>query len=520
MVLESSDLQHRRRPAKSGRSKRRSTAGRASTTTRKRRRRRSGQNRSAMAAMFLCATVLVSLALLANRRRPKAEAGRPGGGERLMQKFMKKQRAKKAAKWTSPHGAAERRLESDEVAEEKARRREGRYNSLYKPKFDASALGYDIYNCPSTPPEDYPKAWTTTEVLGNWNPNEVTTLPPAHRDVYQGLCVFDYQTQYATALSYRNAEVPFIIRNDPKVTSVVQRWEDDPEYLHRVLGDVEEFRTERSPNSQFMWYRLRGKRRPPEDYQKPPNDETEMTFGEWLEHALEKDGQALGDNELIARAAALRERRLGLLPRVEAHEDDPLGNDGNILDEDSEEAKREKYYYFRINADLKSAREASPSQFIYDELTFLDPRKRRDSEMYIVDPKQERGINCRFGMRGVTAVNHFDMSRNVIALFGGERRYVLASPSQCSKMALHPPGHPSLRHSSVDWTNPADWENHPEFKEALVNEVVLHAGDVLYLPTNWFHFIVNLSVNYQCNARSGTTHETAHFIEQCGFAQH
>jgi len=36
-------------------------------------------------------------------------------------------------------------------------------------------------------------------------------------------------------------------------------------------------------------------------------------------------------------------------------------------------------------------------------------------------------------------------------------------------------------------------------------------------PTNWFHFIVNLSLNYQCNARSGTTYESAHLMEDCGF---
>lgn len=84
-------------------------------------------------------------------------------------------------------------------------------------------------------------------------------------------------------------------------------------------------------------------------------------------------------------------------------------------------------------------------------------------------------------------------------------------------MALYPQSHPSVRHSSLDWSNPNEWDEHPEFKNAYVNEVVLHAGDVLYLPTNYFHYIVNLSLNYQCNARSGTTYETGHFIEDCGF---
>ena len=35
-----------------------------------------------------------------------------------------------------------------------------------------------------------------------------------------------------------------------------------------------------------------------------------MTFGEYLERALRKDGTALGDEDLLARARALKEGRL------------------------------------------------------------------------------------------------------------------------------------------------------------------------------------------------------------------
>ena len=111
--------------------------------------------------------------------------------------------------------------------------KEARYQSLYQPKFDQSNLGYDIYNCPSAPPDDYPRAWSATEVLTNWNPNDVTTIPPNYREIYHSLCIFDFQTQYDTALAYRNAEKPFIIRNDPNVMNVVKRWDDDLEYLHK-----------------------------------------------------------------------------------------------------------------------------------------------------------------------------------------------------------------------------------------------------------------------------------------------
>ena len=405
---------------------------------------------------------------------------------------------------------------SDPAANERAEQREARYHSLYRPKFDQTQLGYDIYNCPSTPPKNYPMAWTTVEVLRNWMPHDVTTIAPAYREIYQGLCVFDYTTQYDTALIYRKAELPFIIRNDPNVMSVARRWEDDTEYLHNALGDETLFRTERSPVNDFMWYRLRGKGAAPRGYVKPPNDEIGMSYGEWLERALAKDAEALHDEELSAKVNVLKERRMKLV--TQKKQDDSLENDDHNQDNSTEEEKLKNWYYFRLTASLSKASEGSPSDnFVYDELPFFDPRKRSKSQFYIVDPSEERGINCRFGMRGVIAANHFDMSRNFIMIFGGERRYILGHPNQCKNMALHPAGHPSVRHSKVDWNNPLEWDQNPEFKQALVNEVVLHAGDALYLPTAYFHYIVNLSLNYQCNARSGTTHENAKHIRECGF---
>jgi len=67
---------------------------------------------------------------------------------------------------------------------------------------------------------------------------------------------------------------------------------------------------------------------------------------------------------------------------------------------------------------MQNLKKGTPQSFVYDELSIFDPRKRRDSEFYIVDPAEERGINCRFGMRGVIAANHFDQSRNMIAILG------------------------------------------------------------------------------------------------------
>lgn len=82
-------------------------------------------------------------------------------------------------------------------------------------------------------------------------------------------------------------------------------------------------------------------------------------------------------------------------------------------------------------------------------------------------------------------------------------------------------GHPSARHSGLSWqpngTN--DREGYTQWKEARVNEVVLQAGDVLYLPTHWFHMIVSLDINIQCNTRSGIDGRFTQTIKECGFRQ-
>lgn len=108
------------------------------------------------------------------------------------------------------------------------------------------------------------------------------------------------------------------------------------------------------------------------------------------------------------------------------------------------------------------------------------------------------------------------LSLTAIVVLGGRRRYILSHPNQCENLALLPKEHESARHSEIDYANP-DVERFPEVANAKANEVVLEAGHVLYLPTHWFHYIVSLDLNFQCNTRSGITHDYHKFIKDCGF---
>lgn len=217
------------------------------------------------------------------------------------------------------------------------------------------------------------------------------------------------------------------------------------------------------------------------------------------------------------------------------------------------------YYYFRmVGCGEKQGCEKNATEFLFDEMPFFQPKRSRSGQkqtadakassvlnqenLYLVQPEKQRGIHCRFGMPGILAANHYDASRNAIAVLGGSRRYIISRPMECPNMGLYPMGHPSARHSRVDWTtafedyqkmiesdnifgsSPEDpsWVNYRRDLTRLVNnatstEVILQAGDVLYLPSYWFHFIISLTTNMQCNTRSGRDDKDDDVMTECGF---
>jgi hypothetical protein len=324
----------------------------------------------------------------------------------------------------------------------------------------AHSMTYNIYRCPPTPPDGYPFAWSILDVLSHWNPDD-TNIP---KSIYQGLCVFDWTDpkQQAIADTYRKAELPFVVNSHPEIWKTAERW-SHTEYLSKMLGK-NMYRNEFSHDNHMMYWKLRGNQRVPDNW-KPPTDNVELSFEEWYKKAEQ-------------------------------------------LEEMSSTTNSVDHWYLRLNGSYKG-----DNEFLYDELPLFNPRQ---PSLFMVNPHDERGINCRFGMTGVIAETHYDFSRNWIFILGGAKRYILAHPKQCSNMELYPQGHPSARHSSINWSNPKEWHT-GNLPKAQVQEVVLQAGDALYIPTAWFHFIVSLNRNYQCNARSGITNENKAAIVACGF---
>jgi hypothetical protein len=321
---------------------------------------------------------------------------------------------------------------------------------------------HQITDCPLYPPEEgYPKHYSMIDITNNWN-TDSTDIPAHH---YDSICHFDHQnaTQLAQAYRYRDADLPFIVFNIPELDEVVTKW-SDIEYLKKLLGS-RTFSAEKSKDNHFMyWNKPRGGFKKTSEGKNwiEPTEHVPMQFQTWLDLAVREHNHSLTERE---------------------------------------------HMYFRLNS-------LSDSKFLFDELPFFKPEKN----LFLVDPDQQRGIHCRFGMRSVAAEAHFDAARNAVVQLGGLRRWIMTHPQECKNMHMLLNGHPSARHTAVDWSKP-DLEKFPDFKKLRGHEVILQPGDYLYVPTYWLHAIVSIDVNYQCNTRSGASKIYNQDIKDCGFGK-
>lgn len=112
----------------------------------------------------------------------------------------------------------------------------------------------------------------------------------------------------------------------------------------------------------------------------------------------------------------------------------------------------------------------------------------------LLDPSVERLTSLWLGNRTRTAA-HWDLAQNLACVVAGRRRFTLFPPDQISNLYIGPlentlAGQPV---SMVDFANP-DLNTHPRFVQAMSNALVaeLEPGDVLYIPSLWFHHVESL----------------------------
>jgi hypothetical protein len=315
----------------------------------------------------------------------------------------------------------------------------------------------------------YPKLSTLDDVLAHWPQDEIDHPPLPIQETLQH---FDYTkpTQLEEAWKYLHQQLPFKLTNVPELVQANEKWTD--EYVaqqfdtNQATGSCQE-----SPTSFFAFYDKRLWNI--ETMGLPPTRNNDFTFQTWAKHARYADATQLPSNR----------------PHF--------------------------YWQAGVAKEERYLSKGDPWSFISRDLPSFSATENDETTILCSDPSQAKGIQCRFGERGVTAANHYDGGQNMVGMVSGAKRYILSPPNQCSKLGIVTTrGTAMYRHSLLNLerlplasTGKLSSKEEKEWLEtagkAMVVETVLRSGEVLFIPSHWFHYIVGLQKNAQCNVRSG-----------------
>jgi hypothetical protein len=293
---------------------------------------------------------------------------------------------------------------------------------------------------------NYPSLRPLLTLLQAWKPDE-PDLPIGYK-FQETLQHFNYSSpvERAMAEAYRNAELPFKLYGVPDIDSAGSRWNDV--YLIEHMDEVTAHIEESSTNHFMFWKKSKSDKDPLFD---SPTTIVDMKFRDWLSLARDAD--------------------IHKIPENATH----------------------YYYMLGVSADDQS--------FVNRDLQLFNAKA---PNFFITNTDANKGIQCRFGMRGIIAEAHFDSGRNMVAMIRGAKRYILVPPNHCQQLhIIADPSHPSYRHSEIDWSN-LDQAREHDFMHIPAIDTIVQQGEVLYIPSFWFHYIISLQYSIQCNSRSGT----------------
>ena len=90
------------------------------------------------------------------------------------------------------------------------------------------------------------------------------------------------------------------------------------------------------------------------------------------------------------------------------------------------------------------------------------------------------------------------LANNILALVEGRKLVFLVSPKETDKMYPSNKYEPGSRLSDVNMED-FDEVNHSLFKDAHVQYTVIHPGEMLFIPQNWWHVVYGLDISISSN---------------------
>lgn len=432
------------------------------------------------------------------------------------------------------------------------------------------AIHYDIHNCPDLPPKQYPREYPILDILHYW-PTSNLTVP--ERMIHKGICIFDLSASHADDITirqkitrYRQAEVPFVIRKDPQVLDVASQWSKEGYLSTRLANKMYQATIVTPPSSHTNtsngtatttittktnrlsnfdeWWSLSTA-----SEQKSQQQQLQQHY--YYDHyaSLRCDG-CLVDHIYDALKCNANYRTNDQLDQANFLYDElpffrPSSSD-NHLHKKNDHHPHHTHSHHGNHHDQHNTHH--PSLVLYD---------------FMPEDRVHSGIQCSFQSPGFleeTQMN--DNGGYYIAMLGGSSRKMLAHPKHCSTLYLdtttkkeveqrglelgqshslsssyhseihlknydfvhdhhhnHQQQQQHLHHPNHHYNHPhhPDFATHfPDFYKTQMNEVVLEAGDVLYLPTHWFHHSITLTqMSYQCQTPTGRSRKYQSMIMEC-----
>ena len=106
------------------------------------------------------------------------------------------------------------------------------------------------------------------------------------------------------------------------------------------------------------------------------------------------------------------------------------------------------------------------------------------------------------GPKGTRTGLHYDTDyRNILCQIYGRKRIILFNPSQTKYMYPSKKFDNGALLSKIDFWNP-DLGRFPKFRKAKYIEIILHPGQMLYIPPYWWHAVENLDTNIAISVRT------------------
>lgn len=105
---------------------------------------------------------------------------------------------------------------------------------------------------------------------------------------------------------------------------------------------------------------------------------------------------------------------------------------------------------------------------------------------------QDYLINLWMGSSGTTTSLHYDLDDNLLTQIRGKKRVILLDPKQTKFIYPFPANSTTYHFSQVPNIDKPDLRQFPKCEQAKSYEIILEAGEMLFIPAFWWHQVYTI----------------------------